>query len=59
MRNFSQPGDVVTITAPTGGTTSASNRVLGTMDSALIMVLSFWFGTSSGSQQKTALLAAK
>lgn len=44
---------------PPGADPVIVGRVLGTMDSALIMVLSFWFGTSSGSQQKTALLAAK
>lgn len=33
-------------------------RVLGTMDSALIMVLSFWFGSNSNSARKTELLAA-
>lgn len=33
-------------------------RVLGTLDSALIMVLSFWFGTNSQSARKTELLAA-
>jgi hypothetical protein len=32
-------------------------RVLGTLDSALIMVLSFWFGSSSSSHNKDALLA--
>jgi len=32
-------------------------RVLGTMDSALIMVLGFWFGSNSNSQRKTELLA--
>lgn len=33
-------------------------RIMGTMDSALIMVLSFWFGSNSGSARKTELLAA-
>lgn len=33
-------------------------RVLGTMDAALIMVLSFWFGSNSSSARKTELLAA-
>lgn len=32
-------------------------RILGTMDSALIMVLSFWFGSNSSSARKTELLA--
>lgn len=34
-------------------------RVLGTLDTALVMVLSFYFGSSHGSQQKTELMAAK
>lgn len=59
---------VITLTAeamllfnkvPPGADPVIVGRILGTMDSALIMVLSFWFGTSSGSQQKTALLASK
>ena len=33
-------------------------RVLGTLDSALMMVLAFWFGSSHGSQNKDALLAS-
>lgn len=33
-------------------------RILGTMDAALITVLSFWFGSNSGSLRKTELLAA-
>lgn len=33
-------------------------RVLGTMDSALVMVLAFWFGSNSSSARKTELLAA-
>jgi hypothetical protein len=32
-------------------------RVLGTLDSALMMVLAFWFGSSHGSQSKDAMLA--
>lgn len=31
-------------------------RVLGTLDSSLIMVLSYWFGSSSGSQAKDIML---
>jgi hypothetical protein len=31
-------------------------RVLGTLDGALMLVLSFYFGSSSGSQTKDALL---
>ncbi len=43
---------------PPGADPIIVGRVLGTMDSALVMVLSFWFGSNSSSQQKTALLAA-
>lgn len=34
-------------------------RVLGLMDSVALMVLSYWYGTSSGSVRKTDLLGAK
>jgi hypothetical protein len=34
-------------------------RVMGTLDSALMLVLGFWFGSSHGSQNKDALLAQK
>lgn len=34
-------------------------RVLGLMDAVALMVLSYWYGTSSGSAQKTDLLTAK
>lgn len=43
---------------PPGADPIIIGRVLGTMDSALVLVLSFWFGSNSSSQQKTALLAA-
>lgn len=32
-------------------------RVLGLMDAVAMMVMSFWYGTTSGSHQKTELLA--
>ena len=32
-------------------------RILGTLDSALMLVLAYWFGSSSGSAQKNQLLA--
>lgn len=32
-------------------------RVLGLLDSVALLVLSFWYGTTSGSQQKNELLA--
>lgn len=31
-------------------------RVLGTADAALMLILSFWFGSSKGSQDKNAIL---
>jgi len=42
---------------PPGADPIIIGRVLGTMDSALVMVLSFWFGSNSNSQRKTELLA--
>jgi plasmid maintenance system antidote protein VapI len=44
---------------PPGADPIILGRVLGTMDSALMLVLGFWFGSSHGSQNKDALLAAK
>lgn len=34
-------------------------RILGTLDSCLILVLSYYFGSSAGSDRKTELLAGK
>lgn len=42
---------------PPGADPIIIGRVLGTMDSALVMVLSFWFGSNSSSARKTELLA--
>lgn len=42
---------------PDGVSEIVLGRVLGTLDTALGMVLAFWFGTTHGSQQKTTLLA--
>ena len=42
---------------PPGADPIVLGRVLGTMDSALMLVLGFWFGSSHGSQNKDALLA--
>jgi hypothetical protein len=42
---------------PPGADPIILGRVLGTMDSALMLVLGFWFGSSHGSQNKDALLA--
>ena len=44
---------------PPGADPIIIGRVLGTMDAALITVLGFWFGSSHGSQNKDALIAAK
>lgn len=42
---------------PPGADPIIIGRVLGTMDAALMLVLSFWFGSNSNSQRKTELLA--
>lgn len=42
---------------PPGADPIIIGRILGTMDSALVMVLAFWFGSNSNSQRKTELLA--
>lgn len=42
---------------PPGADPIIIGRVLGTMDSSLVMVLAFWFGSNSNSQRKTELLA--
>lgn len=42
---------------PSGADPIIIGRVLGTMDSALIMVLGFWFGSSHGSQNKDIYMA--
>jgi hypothetical protein len=42
---------------PPGADPIILGRVLGTMDSALMLVLGFWFGSSHGSQNKDAMLA--
>jgi hypothetical protein len=44
---------------PSGADPIIIGRVLGTMDSALIMVLGFWFGSSHGSQNKDAIIASQ
>lgn len=43
---------------PPGADPIIVGRVLGTMDAALITVLSFWFGSNSSSARKTELLAS-
>ncbi len=42
---------------PSGTPDIVVGRVLGLMDSVALMVLAYWYGTSSGSAQKTELLA--
>lgn len=42
---------------PPGADPIIIGRVLGTMDSSLVIVLAFWFGSNSNSQRKTELLA--
>ena len=42
---------------PPGADPIIIGRVLGTMDSALVLVLGFWFGSNSGSARTKELLA--
>ena len=42
---------------PPGADPIILGRILGTMDSALMLVLGFWFGSSHGSQNKDQMLA--
>lgn len=42
---------------PPGANEMVMGRVLGTLDSALVLVLGFWFGSSHGSQNKDAMIA--
>jgi gas vesicle protein len=42
---------------PPGADPIIVGRVLGTMDTALVMVLTFWFGSNSGSARTKELLA--
>lgn len=44
---------------PQGASELVIGRVLGLLDSAAMLVLSYWYGTSAGSAQKTEILAAK
>lgn len=48
---------VLFIGLPAGTPDIVAGRVLGLMDSVALMVLAYWYGTSSGSAQKTELLA--
>lgn len=43
--------------APRNASPELIGRILGTLDSALILVLSYYFGSSAGSDRKTELLA--
>lgn len=42
---------------PSGMDGVVVGRILGTMDSSLMLVLSYYFGSSSGSDRKNILLA--
>ena len=44
---------------PIGVNDLVLGRVLGTLDAALMMVLTFWFGTTNASSRKTELLAVQ
>ena len=44
--------------APSNASPELIGRILGTLDSALILVLSYYFGSSAGSERKSELLAA-
>lgn len=52
-------GAILFYGVPAGVSEIVLGRVLGTLDTSLAMVLAFWFGSSHGSAQKTALLAQK
>jgi hypothetical protein len=43
--------------APSTAAPELVGRILGTLDSALILVLGYYFGSSAGSSDKTAILA--
>lgn len=42
---------------PVGVSDIVLGRILGTLDTSLMMVLAFWFGTTYGSSRKTDLLS--
>lgn len=44
---------------PTGTSELVVGRVLGLMDAVAMLVLSYWYGTTNGSAQKSELLAAR
>lgn len=48
---FTSDGDIPNV--------SVVMRVLGTADAALMLILSFWFGSSNGSQDKNRMLGRK
>ena len=43
--------------APANASPELIGRILGTLDSALILVLSYYFGSSAGSDRKTEIMA--
>jgi hypothetical protein len=54
---FAGEGWYFTHGAPGTASPELIGRILGTLDSALILVLSYYFGSSAGSDRKTELLA--
>lgn len=50
-------GGILMRGAPAGLDGVVLGRVLGTMDSALIMVLSYYFGSSASSARQTEIIA--
>ncbi len=54
---FAGEGWYFTHGAPSNASPELIGRILGTLDSALILVLSYYFGSSAGSDRKTEILA--
>lgn len=56
---LSVEGTVLFNGVPSSAPELVVGRILGLMDSVALMVLSYWYGTSSGSDRKTAMMVAK
>lgn len=56
---FGGEGWILTHGYPSNIAPELVGRILGTLDSALILVLSYYFGSSAGSAEKTRLLSQK
>lgn len=54
---FAGEGWYFTHGAPANASPELIGRILGTLDSALILVLSYYFGSSAGSDRKTEIIA--